>query len=205
MSFAVTDPDAGDLASARRGDEQAFARLYDRHAGVVLSLCRVKIARVGRLAGTEADDACQETFIRAFTMLHRLNGEASEGGFRRWLYAITRRVCAERLRSLRRRARHEGQAMIAAAALQQAAVSDSIAGEASRREALDRLTAVLGALDDNERLAVHLHYLDADPVTAARESLGLSRSAYYKLLQRARAKLAALMRAGETTCFFEDR
>jgi DNA-directed RNA polymerase specialized sigma24 family protein len=48
-------------------------------------------------------------------------------------------------------------------------------------------------LDDRERLAIHLHYLESDPVKAAASALGLSRSGYYKLLARARERLASLM------------
>ncbi len=48
-------------------------------------------------------------------------------------------------------------------------------------------------LDDRERLAIHLYYLESDPVTTATDALGLSRSGYYKLLGRAREQLADLM------------
>ena len=44
-----------------------------------------------------------------------------------------------------------------------------------------------------ERLAIHLYYLDADPVGAATSALGLSRSGYYKLLSRAHGRLADLV------------
>ena len=37
ISSPVT-PDARDLAAARNGDHAAFARVYDRHAAVVLSI-----------------------------------------------------------------------------------------------------------------------------------------------------------------------
>jgi hypothetical protein len=40
MKPLVSDNDAGDLAAARCGDHEAFARLYDRHAALVLSRCR---------------------------------------------------------------------------------------------------------------------------------------------------------------------
>ncbi len=43
-------------------------------------------------------------------------------------------------------------------------------------------------------LAIHLHYLEHDPVDAAMRTLGLSRSGFYKLLGRARASLADLLR-----------
>ena len=62
---------------------------------------------------------------------------------------------------------------------------------ATLREQLDRLTQALGRLDDDERLAIHLYYLERDPISAAREAMNLSRSGYYKILARARDKLAS--------------
>lgn len=64
----------------------------------------------------------------------------------------------------------------------------------SRSESLERLTEAIDRLPEQERLAVHLFYLDPDPVRAAREALGLSRSGFYKLLARAREHLAHSMR-----------
>lgn len=176
----------GDLEDARRGDEQAMARLYDAHAPLILGLCRA-------LTPTEADDAMQETFIRAFDKLHELDGTR---GFRAWLCAIARRVCSEKRRSNGRRARHEGAAMrVMQPDTQQASSPDQ---RSAHREQLDRLTAAMDRLADDERLALHLHYLEADPATAAADALGLSRSGYYKLLKRARASLAELMQEAGT-------
>ncbi len=66
---------------------------------------------------------------------------------------------------------------------------------AQRSEALDRLTAAIDELSDEERLAIHLYYLDADPIQAASATLGLSRSGFYKLLNRAKEHLGTLMGA----------
>jgi len=183
--IGAVDDDAADLAAARAGDHHAFARLYDRHSPVVLSLCR------GWSCGslTEAEDAMQETFIRAHRLLERLHDAAQ---LRPWLYAIARRVCSERRRSAKRRIAHESAASFEATNSRD---PDPTAPQAAQQnETLDRLTEALEQLDDRQRLAVHLYYLDADPVRAAAAALGLSRSAYYKLLARARRRLAVLMR-----------
>ena len=66
---------------------------------------------------------------------------------------------------------------------------------ASQREQLDRLTHAIDQLDDDERLAIHLYYLERNPVAAAREAMQMSRSGYYKILARAREKLALVMNA----------
>lgn len=182
------DDAARDLAAAAAGDHEAFGRVYDRHAPVVLALCRARAA-----SPAEADDAMQETFIRAYSMLTCLDGSSPDAtGLRSWLYAIARNVCAERRRSDRRRQHHEEAVMKLAAVLEHSSMNhprEAISGA----EDLDRLTIALDQLDDDERLAIHLHYLDADPTVAARDALGVSRSAYYKLLAKARAKLARFM------------
>jgi RNA polymerase sigma-70 factor (ECF subfamily) len=175
--------DADDLSAARSGGERgraAFARLYDRHAPVVLALCR-------HAGAGDAEDALQETFIRAYGMLDRV---ADASGFRAWLYAIARRVCAERRRAAGRRGRHESEGAMTAAALHPVETPPAAAG---RAEQLERLGRALDRLPDDERLAIHLYFLDADPVSAAGAALGLSRSAFYRLLARARQRLASIM------------
>ncbi len=179
--------DADDLAAARAGDDAAFGRLYGRHAPVVLSLCRKR-------SMAEAEDAAQETFIRAHKLLHKVK---SAEALRPWLFGIARRVCSERTRSARRRARHEERFAVSRAAAHTA--PGTAAGEpqpgaaAAHAEQLELLGDALQQLDDRERLAIHLYYLEADPVGAATSALGLSRSGYYKLLSRARGRLADLI------------
>lgn len=175
--------DARDLTAAAAGDTDAFARLYTRHAGVVQSLCR----RYG--SNHEADDAVQETFLRAFRKLDQL---ANPSGFRAWLYAISRRVCAERRRSAQRRDRHEESARLRLKLVQPDCPSP--AEKAAKGEQLERLSVAIDELPEDERLAIHLYYLDEDAVVAAKEVLGLSRSGFYKLLHRARQRLSITMR-----------
>ena len=68
------------------------------------------------------------------------------------------------------------------------------ADRSEQAELLDRLGETMEMLDDRERLAIHLYYLEADPVGAAASALELSRSGYYKLLARARGRLTELMK-----------
>ncbi len=177
--------DARDAGAARAGDGEAFARLYTRHAPVVLALCRQGLPQA------EAEDACQETFLRAYRKLDQLR---SDGDLRPWLYTIARHVCSERRRSATRRRHHEEQAVmdlhLASAPTAPSAPSDM----AERVEQLDRLTAALDRLPDDERLAIHLCYLDPNPPAAASEALNLSRASYYRLVHRARSRLAAWMK-----------
>ena len=61
-------------------------------------------------------------------------------------------------------------------------------------EQLQRLDGAIDQLEDRQRLAIHLYYLESDPIRAAQSALGLSLSGYYKLLARARERLGELMR-----------
>lgn len=198
----VMSPDVCDLGLVRRAaatgdrraEHEAFARLYDRHAPVVRALCRAH-----QPTEEDADDALQEAFLRALRMLDRVEDPA---GFRPWLYAIARRVCAERRRSSTRRDRHveRAAALNAIGGTAMSTLASELVSEtaASKSEDLDRLGRAIAQLPDDERLAVHLYYLDADPVSAAVECLGVSRSGFYKLLSRARERLSSLLAGSQS-------
>jgi len=81
-------------ADAAGGDPLAAAALVRATQSDVWRLC----AALGD-AGT-ADDLAQETYLRAFGSLHRFEGRSS---VRTWLLAIARRVCADAVRTRRRR------------------------------------------------------------------------------------------------------
>ena len=183
MNHTVNE-DCTDLDAHRAGDREAFARLVDRHGAVTLAICRQHTASL-----PDAEDACQEAFIRVHRKLHQVHDCT---GFRSWLYSIAKLVCSERRRSAGRRARHEDHAMTIHAERDRARATTPGEG-AAHAESLARLDRALDRLPEDERLAIHLYYLEADPVAAARSALGLGRSAFYKLLAQARGRLADLL------------
>jgi RNA polymerase sigma-70 factor (ECF subfamily) len=81
-------------AEAAGGDPLAAAAFVRATQSDVWRLC-VALGDPGT-----ADDLTQETFLRAFASLHRFEGRSS---VRTWLLAIARRVCADAVRSRRRR------------------------------------------------------------------------------------------------------
>jgi RNA polymerase sigma-70 factor (ECF subfamily) len=95
--LAAGDP-AGEAAfvdRARRGEVDAFERLYHLHAGRVYALCL-------RLAGepVEARELMQDTFVHAWEALPRFRGASS---FTTWLHRIAVNALLERRRRDRRR------------------------------------------------------------------------------------------------------
>src|SRR5215217_2459529 len=81
-------------ADAADGDPLAAAALVRATQSDVWRLCAALGDR------QSADDLTQETYLRAFGSLHRFEGRSS---LRTWLLTIARRVCADAVRSRRRR------------------------------------------------------------------------------------------------------
>lgn len=81
------------IARSRQGDDDAFAHLVEAYQRPVFNLCY-------RMLGdpAEAEDAAQETFIRAYT---RLASYDPERKFSSWLLAIASHYCIDRLRRRR--------------------------------------------------------------------------------------------------------
>jgi RNA polymerase sigma-70 factor, ECF subfamily len=81
-------------ADAAEGDPLAAAALVRATQSDVWRLCVALGER------DSADDLTQETYLRAFGSLHRFENRSS---VRTWLLSIARRVCADAVRSRRRR------------------------------------------------------------------------------------------------------
>ncbi|MBS1850893.1 MAG: RNA polymerase sigma factor [Acidobacteria bacterium] len=81
------------LQRAQRGDEEAFARLYEAHRGKIFSIC----LRITQEAA-EAEDCMQEAFLQFFRRISTFRGESA---LSTWLYRLTMNVVLMRLRKKR--------------------------------------------------------------------------------------------------------
>lgn len=83
------------VAAARRGDPDAFAALYDAHAGRVHALCL-------RLVGDRAiaGELVQDVFVRVWEQLGSFRGESAFGT---WLHRVATNVVWHHLRGGARR------------------------------------------------------------------------------------------------------
>jgi RNA polymerase sigma factor (sigma-70 family) len=83
-------------------DEDAFAMLVERHAPMVMAVCRRSLKDP-----SEVDDAFQATFLILARRPGSVRGRDSLG---EWLYGVARRVCLHANRAADRRRRHERRA-----------------------------------------------------------------------------------------------
>jgi len=157
------------------GDKAAYEKLYDRYAPLVRAVC---YDMTGNLA--DAQDLTQDVFMRAYEKLEHLRNSESFG---KWLIGIARLRCKEwQRRKLRYRDMKPELKNVA-----------SIIADPSNDGQIKRLREMITTLPEKERLALHAFYLQGSSAEAARRILGLSRSGFYRVLERARKRLEQLM------------
>jgi RNA polymerase sigma-70 factor (ECF subfamily) len=91
----MTTGQTDEVAAALAGEEPGFAALTERHRRELHVHCYRMLASFD-----EAEDAVQETFLRAWRSRATFDGSAM---FRAWLYRIATNVCLDLLRSRSRR------------------------------------------------------------------------------------------------------
>lgn len=157
------------------GDKAAYEKLYDRYAPLVRAVC---YDMTGNLA--DAQDLAQDVFMRAYEKLSHLREPARFG---KWLVGIARLRCKEwRRQKLRSQNKNVGLNNA------QAAAPDS--PDDSR---IELLREMITTLPEKERLALHTFYLQGSSADNARRIMGLSRSGFYRVLERARKRLEQLL------------
>ena len=174
------------------GDEAAFAALTDRHRRELHIHCYRMLASFD-----EAEDAVQETFLRAWR-----GRDGFEGGalVRAWLYRIATNVCLDMLRRRSRRLTAFGSfAEVAWLQPYPDRLLDEVASSAEGPEvvAVDRETieltflAALQVLPPRQRAALVLRDVLGWPAAETARLLETSVAAANSALQRARATMQA--------------
>lgn len=178
MAREAAATDAALVEGARLGDAAAFEALVRRYTraafAVALSVTRDE---------QDAEDACQDAFVRA---LERLE-ECRPSRFAGWLLAIVR----NRAQNVRRREHVRRAAPLDLAALP---TRDSPARDAERAELRARLTQALGTLSVEECDVVLLHDLEGRTHGEIASALGISEVSSRQRLFQARTRLREQLR-----------
>ena len=186
------------VIQAQQGSDEAFTKLVETYQTPVFNLCY-------RMLGEPdlAEDAAQETFLRAFQHLHRYDQKRS---FATWLLSIAAHYCIDRLR--RRKFSmfsmdaedEEGNSFEIPDPDSPNPEAESIKGQMQAR-----IQSMLKDLDETDRAAIIMRYwYDYSEVEIA-ESLRLTVSAVKSRLHRARKELAGLWQEKEANADTERR
>lgn len=183
----MSDPQEPQLLErARRGDKAAFGGLIRLHQRRVYACAVHMLGDRG-----EAEDAVQETFLRAWRAIDRFDGRAE---LSTWLYRICINVS---LNTLRRRKRVDA-ADIADPRVPEPA-ADPTQGQTDPRHAAQaiqlygRLATALDALSPSLRATVVLVLLEGMPQKEASEVLGCSEGTIAWRVHEARRRLRAAL------------
>lgn len=189
MSNPQTDAEEAELLRAiARGDESAFARVYDRYSPILLGL----LLRILR-SRAEAEDVLQEVFLQVWQRAHSFDAE--RGRAFTWLVTLARSRAIDRLRSVGSRDR---ATKASAQDAQTESVAEGWADEAAvRAERAEAVRAALAELPEEQRQVLVLAYLEgmsqSEIAAAKNQPLGTvktrTRSALRKLSESLRVRL----------------
>ena len=164
---------------AVQGDDDAFAQIVDNYQVPVYNLCY-------RMLGNkeEAEDAAQETFLRAYRNLKRYDPNRK---FVTWLLSIASHYCIDRLR--RRRLK-----LVSLDDLlpmrERAASTPGAEVNYLQMEHAEEIRGMLGGIGEKDRAAVILRYWYDFSYEEIAESLSLSLPAVKSRLHRTRREMA---------------
>lgn len=165
------------VGSAQRGDQDAWARLFDWHFDGVYRYC----LRLAWPRQDLAEEVVQETFMVAAGRIHQFRPSA--GTFRTWLLGIARRrwmkLCTAEAR--RRGREQEHQARIGEA-------------DADKRDRVLAVYEALAKLPPGYRAILEVKYMGGLTVSQIARQHGTSEDAAESLLRRARERFSRVYR-----------
>jgi len=170
---------------AQQGSDEAFTQLVETYQKPVYNLCYRMLGEPGA-----AEDAAQETFLRAYQNLHRYDNSRAFGT---WILSIAAHYCIDQLRKKKftmfsMDAENDDGTTFE---LPDVSAPDP-ESESVKKEQRDRLHLLLKDLDATDRAAVIMRYwYDFSEVEIAK-SLNLTVSAVKSRLHRSRRALAGM-------------
>jgi RNA polymerase sigma-70 factor (ECF subfamily) len=184
------------IIQAQNGSGEAFTQLVETYQTPVFNLCY-------RMLGNSdaAEDAAQETFLRAFQHLHRYDLKRP---FATWLLSIAAHYCIDRLRrkKLPVFSVDEDEEYTFEIPDIEALQPESELVHSEQREQIHTL---VGSLDSTDRAAIVMRYWYDFSEAEIADSLNLTVSAVKSRLHRARKQLGKLWRDSSTTAQVERR
>src|SRR5262250_3448590 len=173
--------DKGLLARLRAGEARAFEELVRTYQHRVFS---VALRMLG--SRSDAEDVAQEVFLRVHRAIGEFRGEAK---LSTWLYAITSRLCLNRLTTGERRMARQGEEILTRLASREVGPAE----EMERTELETALHRAIADLSEERRIVIVLRDLEGlsyEEIAAALElELGTVRSRLHRARMDLRDKL----------------
>jgi len=184
------------VLQAQNGSDEAFTQIVETYQTPVYNLC---YRMLGEAAA--AEDAAQETFLRAYQHLHRYDNQRP---FATWLLSIAAHYCIDRLRrrTLPLFSVDEDEENAFEIPDAQAPHPEQEMVHSEQREQIHLLVSSLEAID---RAAIVMRYWYDFSEAEIAEALHLTVSAVKSRLHRARKQLGRLWQESSTTARVERR
>lgn len=175
------------VTNALRGDKAAFARLVGDYQTPVYNLAFRMLGNAN-----DAEDAAQETFLRAYSRLKSFKGDQK---FATWLLSIDAHYCIDRLR----RRKHFTWLSLENEVLAESLSSDlpEPSEETLRQESQQEVEQLIEHLSPANRLVVVLRYWHDQSIEEIAKTTGDSVAAIKVRLHRARQALARELAADD--------
>ena len=176
QDLARAEADA--IQRVRQGDADAYTHLVECYQNAVHNLCRRMLGSPG-----EAEEAAQETFLRAYRAIHRYDPNRK---FSTWILSIATNYCIDQLRKRRMH-------ILSFDAMPYLDVREHGPGPEGRMllyERDDKVKDLLEVLSEKDRAAIVMRYWYDYSYDEIAETLSLSNSAVKSRLHRARRALA---------------
>ena len=175
------------VIQAQQGSEEAFTQLVETYQTHVYNLCYRMLSEP-----ESAEDAAQETFLRAYQHLHRYDRKRP---FATWLLSIAAHYCIDRLRRRKFSMTSIDQDDEQGSFELPDADAPNPESEAIHGEQREQMQTLLKHLDSVDRAAIVLRYWNDCSEAEIADTLNLTVSAVKSRLHRARRALASLWQA----------
>lgn len=152
----------------------AFHELVRRYEGMVYHTCLRMLGSV-----EEAEETCQDAFLRVFQKLHQFEGRSS---FKTWLFRVVYNFCMTRRRKLA--IRRERGTEIHAEIVRESETQDEEA-EANETELSETVHRAIDRLKPDDKEIIQLRFISDLSLEEIAEILGLGLSATKMRLYRA--------------------
>ena len=146
------------VADAKRGNTEAFGRIFDEYAGPIYRFIASRVSRP-----SDAEDLTQLVFVKALEALPRY--EARGVPFGGWLFRLARNAIIDQIRT-----RREHLSLVVATTRESEEASPE--AMASLRDDLDRVATALAELTDDQREVIELRFFAGLSVAEAAEAMG---------------------------------